>query len=107
MWIPTEKKLIKGRTTARKGNVTNRTNKTDVLFEGLLYHSCGKKLVIDRNRKNEPFFRCKSCKGNPDIVIKKSFVGLPLMNNINEELKDYKLTEEDKTSIDIITIEVI
>lgn len=91
-------KLIKGRTTARKGNVTNRTNKTDVLFEGLLYHSCGKKLVIDRNRKNEPFFRCKSCKGNPDIVIKKSFVGLPLMNNINDEVMNI-LNELDRNKL--------
>lgn len=81
-------KLIKSRTTARKGNITNGTNKTDVLYEGLLFHSCGNKLVIDRNKKYEPFFRCKKCKGNPEIKIKKSFVGLPLMNNIDDEIME-------------------
>ena len=81
-------KLIKSRTTARKGNITNGTNKTDVLYEGLLFHSCGNKLVIDRNKKYEPFFRCKKCKGNPEIKIKKSFVGLPLMNNIDDGIME-------------------
>lgn len=37
---------------------------------------------------------------NKDNTINKTSVEENLMNNINEELKDYKLTEEDKTSID-------
>ena len=36
---------------------------------------------------------------NKDNTINKTSVEENLMNNINEELKDYKLTEEDKTSI--------
>lgn len=81
-------KLIKSRTTARKGNITNGTNKTDVLYEGLLYHVCGKKLVIDRDKKGLPFFRCKKCKGNPEITIKKSFTGMKLMENIDKEVME-------------------
>ena len=54
-------KLIKSRTTARKGNTTRSTNKTDVPYEGLLYHSCGKKLVIDRNKKGLPLLLCLCC----------------------------------------------
>ena len=37
---------------------------------------------------------------NKDNTINKTSIEENLMNNINEELKDYKLTEEDKTSID-------
>lgn len=37
---------------------------------------------------------------NKDNTINKTSVEENLMNNINEELKDYKLAEEDKTSID-------
>lgn len=36
---------------------------------------------------------------NKDNAINKTSIEENLMNNINEELKDYKLTEEDKTSI--------
>lgn len=36
---------------------------------------------------------------NKDNTINKTSIEENLMNNINEELKDYKLTEEDKTSI--------
>lgn len=90
-------KLIKSRTTARHGNITRGTNKTDVPYESLLYHSCGRKLVIDRNKKGEPFFRCKQCKGNPDITVKKSFVGIPLMNNIDREIMEILNTlDKDK-----------
>lgn len=37
---------------------------------------------------------------NKDNTINKTSIEENLMNNISEELKDYKLTEEDKTSID-------
>ena len=92
-------KLIKSRTTARKGNITNGTNKTDVIYEGLLYHSCGRKLVIDRNKKGLPFFRCKRCKGNPNITIKKSFTGTALMNNIDKEVMEI-LNSLDKDKLE-------
>lgn len=81
-------KLIKSRTTARKGNTTRSTNKTDVPYEGLLYHICGKKLVIDRDKKGLPFFRCKKCKGDINITAKKSFTGTALMNNIDKEVME-------------------
>ena len=79
---------ITNRTTSRKGNVTRNTNKSDIIYEGLLYHSCGNKLAIDRNRKGEVVFRCKKCKGNSNITIKKSFIGATLMQNIDEEIKE-------------------
>ena len=91
--------LIKSRTTARKGNITRGTNKTDVPYEGLLYHSCGKKLVIDRNRKSEPVFRCKKCKGDINITIKKSFVGIPLMQNIDKQIMEI-LNSLDKEKLE-------
>ena len=81
-------KLIKSRTTARKGNTTRSTNKTDVPYEGLLYHICGRKLVIDRDKKGLPFFRCKKCKGDSTITVKKSFTGTALMNNIDREVME-------------------
>lgn len=89
--------LIKDRTTARKGNITRGTNKTDIPYEGLLYHSCNKRLTIDRNRKSEPVFRCKQCKGDNSITIKKSFVGIPLMQNIDREIMEILNTlDKDK-----------
>ena len=91
--------LIKSRTTARKGNITRGTNKTDVPYEGLLYHSCGKKLVIDRNRKSEPIFRCKKCKGDTNITIKKSFIGIPLMQNIDKQIMEI-LNSLDKEKLE-------
>lgn len=79
--------LIKERTTVR-GKTVN-TNKSDVLYEGLIYHAyCGRKMVIERDKKNNPVWRCKHCKGNPNILAKKSFTGLKLMKNIDEEVME-------------------
>lgn len=69
-----------------KGNNTRTLNRSNILYEGLLYHLCGSKLTIDKNRKGEPVFRCRRCKHNLDINIKKSFIGNPLMNNINKDM---------------------
>lgn len=89
-------KVILSRATSKKGNKT-KTNKTDIIYEGLLYHSCGNKLSIDRGRKGEVRFRCKKCKGNPEITSKKSFVGIQLMNNIDREVKEaINILDKDK-----------
>ena len=69
-----------------KGTNTRSLNRSDILYEGLLYHSCGNKLTIDKNRKGDPIFRCKKCKGNENITIKKSFTGLTLMSNLNNDV---------------------
>ena len=99
-------KLIKSRTTARKGNTTRSTNKTDVIYEGLLYHVCGRKLVIDRNKKGLPFFRCKKCKGDSTIKVKKSFKGIPLMNNMDKEIINY-LNTLDKNNLPSICLKLL
>lgn len=63
--------LIEGRSTI-KGGMTKYTNKTQVLFEGLLYHRCGdreiRKLHLDR--KTDKYgnhiysYRCSHCRRN-------------------------------------------
>lgn len=64
--------VIEGRTTCKKGQKTKYTNKTDVLFEGLLYHRCGdseiRKLHLDS--KTDKYgnriysYRCSHCRRN-------------------------------------------
>ena len=99
------------------GAVTRSLNRSDVLYEGLLYHSCGRKLSIDRNRKGEPVFRCKKCKGNDSVSIKKSFTGLKLMSNINKQVDDIiknlnrdelkaRYNERNNKQYDIVNIKV-
>lgn len=56
--------------TIKKGNVTKLTNKTNVLFEGLLYHRCGdreiRKLHLDRKKDKYGnyiySYRCSHCR---------------------------------------------
>lgn len=78
-------KLIQDR---RCNTTTRNLNRSDVLFEGLLYHKfCGHKLVIYRDKKGNPLFRCRNhCKGNPDVDVKKSFTGIKLMNNLERDI---------------------
>lgn len=78
-------KTIESRRCMKNSN-TRSLNRSEILYEGLLYHSCGNKLSIDKNRKGEPVFRCKKCKGNSEIKIKKSFTGPALINNLNIEI---------------------
>ena len=60
---------------------TNRLNRTDVLFEGLLYHKCcGNRLYLNRDyryKSHAHVYRCKACRGNGSAV-KKSFSGRKL-----------------------------
>lgn len=76
--------LLESRRTNKKGNNTKGLNRSDIIYEGLLFHgNCCRKLIIDKDRKANPIFRCRHCKGTPN---KKSFTGIPLMNNIDFEV---------------------
>lgn len=89
-------RFIKSRRCFSGAN-TIALNRSKIRYEGLLYHSCGNKLAIDKNRKGEPYFRCKKCKGDKSISIKKSFTGNKLMANIDIELNKIiqQLNEEE------------
>ena len=65
---------------------TKGLNRSDILLEGLLYHKCGCRLSIHRDRnKRLHYWRCTRCKGNSNIIFKKSF-GRILDNNIEYEI---------------------
>jgi DNA invertase Pin-like site-specific DNA recombinase len=70
----------------------NSLNRTDVLFEGLLYHKCcGSKLYLNRDyrSKGKPHnYRCKACRGDNSISNKKSFSGTKLDTHIEEQILD-------------------
>lgn len=68
---------------------TNRLNRTDVLFEGLLYHKCcGNRLYLNRDyryKSHAHVYRCKACRGNGSAV-KKSFSGRKLDLYLEQEI---------------------
>ena len=70
----------------------NSLNRTDVLFEGLLYHKCcGNRLYLNRDyrSKGKPHsYRCKACRGDETITNKKSFSGTKLDVHIEEQILD-------------------
>lgn len=70
----------------------NSLNRTDVLFEGLLYHKCcGSKLYLNRDyrSKGKPHnYRCKTCRGDNSISNKKSFSGAKLDSYLEEQILD-------------------
>ena len=69
---------------------TTSLNRSDVLFEGLLYHKeCGCRLYLNRDyrSKNKPhIYRCKACRGNESIISKKSFSGTKLDSYLEEQV---------------------
>lgn len=56
----------------------SRTNRSNALFEGILYHNCGKKLYISY-QKNGMYYRCYDC----DKDNRKTYKG-PLLENLIE-----------------------
>ena len=78
-----------------KGEI--RTNRTDVILEGLLYHPCGNKLTIDYDRKGKVRFRCRHCKAKKINDYKKTYTGEMLIANIeNEIVKELDNLDKDK-----------
>lgn len=83
--------LIDGRSTI-KGGITKYTNKTNVLFEGLLYHRCGdgeiRKLHIDNKVDkygNKIYsYRCSHCRRNFYKDVRKTY-GCKKINKVIEE----------------------
>lgn len=89
-------KLISSRTSKKKGNTTKFVNKSNALFEGLLYHECGdgqiRKLHVDytsSNTSKDPdyrklTYRCSHCKSysKNDTKVQKSYGGIRLHSDL-------------------------
>ena len=89
-------KLISSRTSKKKGNTTKFVNKSNALFEGLLYHECGdgqiRKLHVDytsSNTSKDPdyrklAYRCSYCKNHSknDTKVQKSYGGIRLHRDL-------------------------
>ena len=79
------------RRCSKKSSASN-LNRTDVLFEGLLYHKhCSHKLYLNRDyrSKGKPHnYRCKKCRGDETITNKKSFSGTKLDAHIEKQILD-------------------
>lgn len=84
-------KIKDSRRCSKKSSASN-LNRTDVLFEGLLYHKhCSHKLYLNRDyrSKGKPHnYRCKSCRGDETITNKKSFSGTKLDAHIEKQILD-------------------
>lgn len=61
---------------------TTRTNRSNALFEGLLYHCCGKKLYISY-QANGMYYRCYDCLSDA----RKTFKGPQLESAIEAEIE--------------------
>lgn len=74
----------------RSNSSANQLNRTDILFEGLLYHKCCQsRLYLNRDyrSKNKPHvYRCKACKENKSVTVKKSFSGKRLDAYLEEQI---------------------
>jgi DNA invertase Pin-like site-specific DNA recombinase len=72
------------------GSNTGSLNRSDVLFEGLLYHKeCGCRLYLNRDyrSKNKPHnYRCKNCRGLDSVTSKKSFSGTKLDSYLEQQI---------------------
>ena len=87
LWNRANKLVGSRRLERSKDTVTNRS---DILFEGLLYHhNCNHKLYISRDNRtkdNHHFYRCTKCRGNATVKAKKSFSGKKLDKAIEQEI---------------------
>jgi hypothetical protein len=74
----------------RADSSANQLNRTDILFESLLYHKCcGAKLRLNKDyrSKNKPHsYRCTRCRGNEAITAKKSFIGAKLDSYLEQQI---------------------
>lgn len=89
-------RLMSSRTSKKKGNSTKFVNKSDALFEGLLYHECGdgeiRKLHVDYTSSNTSkdsdyrklSYRCSYCKSHSkrDTKVQKSYGGIRLHRDL-------------------------
>lgn len=73
----------------RSNSSANQLNRTDILFEGLLYHKCCQsRLYLNRDYRYKTkahVYRCKACRGNGS-TIKKSFSGKRLDAYLEEQI---------------------
>ena len=69
---------------------TGSLNRTDILYEGLVYHKCcGSRLYMNRDYRTKNHvhsYRCKTCRGDESITSKKSFSGTKLDSYLDEQV---------------------
>ena len=88
---------MKSRTTKAKGNMTKHLNRTNALFESILYHECKdrefRKLYIDYNKSKKDgevrlYYRCAHCRQFRLQGVKKNYSGKKYEKIIEDEIKD-------------------
>lgn len=61
---------VQAKIDANRTNVNQNviTDRTDFLCEGLMYHACGTKMALSRSQGKYISYRCRACKGNPNVI---------------------------------------
>ena len=87
LWLRANK--VRESRKCRSNSSANQLNRTDILFEGLLYHKCcGSRLYLNRDYRYKTkahVYRCKACRGNGSTT-KKSFSGKRLDAYLEEQI---------------------
>ena len=65
LFYAVQQKIDENRTNANQNVITNRTS---FLCEGLVFHHCGTKMPLSRSQGKYISYRCRACKGKPDII---------------------------------------
>ena len=96
---------------------TGSLNRTDILYEGLVYHKCcGSRLYMNRDYRTKNHvhsYRCKTCRGDESITSKKSFSGtklddyleeqvLQILDNLNHEALSEKYNSRNTKKLDVL-----
>lgn len=79
-------KVMKSRYTQNMKTVYH--NKSDVLLEGLCFHSCGHKMYIVRNKQGVTSYRCEQCIKNR-IDTQKSFSAKKVEAIVDIKVKEF------------------
>jgi hypothetical protein len=87
LWLRANK--VRESRKCRSNSSANQLNRTDILFEGLLYHKCCQsRLYLNRDYRSKNHvhvYRCKACRGNGSTT-KKSFSGKRLDAYLEEQV---------------------
>ena len=75
-----------------QGSRCKSLNRTDCIYEGLLYHACGNRLTIDYDYRKSPkkmIFKCRHCKSHKIDTWQKTYSAdklLPVLDNAVDDL---------------------
>jgi DNA invertase Pin-like site-specific DNA recombinase len=87
LWLRANK--VRESRKCRSSSSASQLNRTDILFEGLLYHKCcGNRLYLNRDyrcKTKAHVYRCPACRGNGSTA-KKSFSGKRLDVYLEEQI---------------------